>query len=255
MGFTVAVSGKGGTGKSTVAAFMVNELVAAKDGSVLAVDADPNFNLGFLLGQEVEETAADVREHFMASKLDPPSGMSKERAVEYGIQKSVQECDGFDLLTMGRPEGPGCYCAINNILRRYLDVLTADYSYVVIDNEAGMEHLSRRTTTRVDLLLVVTQPLPASIAAVERIVGISKSLPVIIKKLEIVLNQVRNTLPDVVEDRLKALDVPVAARMQYDAQFGDAMLRGEPLLGKNWQFMKEELAGVMEEIRAGGRNG
>jgi CO dehydrogenase maturation factor len=253
MGFTVAVSGKGGTGKSTIAALVVSELVAAKDGSVLAVDADPNFNLGLLLGQEVGETAADVREHFMQSKLDPPSGMSKERAVEYGIQRAVQECGGFDLLTMGRPEGPGCYCAINNILRRYLDVLSSDYSYVVVDNEAGMEHLSRRTTNRVDLLLVATQPSPASLAAVERIIAMSRNLPVIIKKREIVLNQVKGEIPDIVEGRLSALGAPVAARMEYDPALEEATSRGESLLGKSAQFVKNGLSGVIEEIRAGGK--
>ena len=250
MGFTVAVSGKGGTGKSTIAALIISELVAAKEGSVLAVDADPNFNLGLLLGQTVEETAADVREHFMSSKLDPPSGMSKDRMVEYGIQRAVQECEGFDLLTMGRPEGPGCYCAINNILRRYLDVLASDYSYTVIDNEAGMEHLARRTTNRVDLLLVVTHPMPAGI---ERIIGISRSLPIIIKKREIVLNQVRGDIPESLEERLDALDVPTAGRMRYNPALEEVMQRGESLLGSSSQFVKNGLYTVIEEIRTGGR--
>jgi CO dehydrogenase maturation factor len=253
MGYVVAVSGKGGTGKSTLAAMLVSELVASRAGSVLAVDADPNYNLGFLLGQDVRETAADVREHFMQSKLDPPSGMSKERAVEYGIQKAVQECDGFDLVTMGRPEGPGCYCAINNILRRYLDVLTGDYSYVVVDNEAGMEHLSRRTTNRVDLLLMVTQALPASIAAVERIVEISRSLPITVKKREIVLNQLKQETAGVVEERLARLDVPVAARIPYDPELEATMLRGEPLLGKSGLAAFGGLRNVVEEIRAGSK--
>ncbi len=253
MGYVTAISGKGGTGKSTVAALVVSELVASGSGSVLAVDADPNFNLGLLLGQEVTETVADVRESFMEKKLDPPSGMSKERMVEYGIQKAVQECEGFDLLTMGRPEGPGCYCYINNILRKYLDVLSEDYSYVVIDNEAGMEHLSRRTTTRVDLLLVVTQALPASIAAAERIVKMTKSLPVIIKKREIVLNQVRQELPKIIEERLAGLDAQVSARMGYSPALEETMLRGEPLLGRSAEFVKDGLSAVIEEIRSGGK--
>jgi CO dehydrogenase maturation factor len=251
--YTVAVSGKGGTGKSTVAALIVSELAGAKTGSVLAVDADPNYNMGFLLGQEVQETVADIREGFMSSKLAPPSGMSKERAIEYGIQKSVQECDGFDLLTMGRPEGPGCYCAINNILRKYLDLLTNDYSYIVMDNEAGMEHLSRRTTTRVDLLLIVTQPLPASIAAVERIIKISGNLPVIIGKREIVLNQLRGELPDKARERLESLEVPVAATIPYDPALEEIMLQGQSLLGKSGQFMKNGFRTIMEEVRAGGK--
>jgi CO dehydrogenase maturation factor len=253
MGYVVAVSGKGGTGKSTVAALIVSELVAAGAGSVLAVDADPNFNLGLLLGQEVSETVADVREGFMEKKLDPPSEMSKERMVEYGIQKAVQECEGFDLLTMGRPEGPGCYCYINHILRKYLDVLSADYSYVVIDNEAGMEHLSRRTTTRVDLLLVVTQALPASIAAVERIIEITRSLPVVIRKREVVLNMLRQELPAAAEEKLRRLGVPVSVRMSYNPLLEEAMLRGEPLLGRSAGFVTDGLSSVIEKIRSGGK--
>jgi CO dehydrogenase maturation factor len=253
MGYVIAVSGKGGTGKSTVSALIVSELVASGSGSVLAVDADPNFNLGLLLGQEIGDTVADIRESFMEKKLDPPSGMSKERMVEYGIQTAVQECEGFDLLTMGRPEGPGCYCYVNNILRKYLDVLSADYSYVVIDNEAGMEHLSRRTTTRVDLLLIVTQALPASIAAAERIVKMTKDLPVIIKKREVVLNQLRQELPTIIEKRLADIDAPVCARMNYNPALEKAMLSGEPLLGKSAEFVKDGLSAVIDEIRSGGK--
>jgi CO dehydrogenase maturation factor len=252
MGYVVAVSGKGGTGKSTVAALIVSELVASGSGSVLAVDADPNFNLGLLLGQEVVETVADIREEFMEKKLDPPTGMSKERMIEYGIQKAVQECEGFDLLTMGRPEGPGCYCYINNILRKYLDVLSSDYSYVIIDNEAGMEHLSRRTTTRVDLLLVVTQALPASIAAAERILKMTKSLPITIKKRDVVLNQVRQGLPAAIEEKLAGLAAPVSARIEYNSALGEAMLRGEPLLGRSAEFIKDGLSTVLGEIQSGG---
>ncbi len=249
MGFTVAVSGKGGTGKSTIAALIVSELVSSKAGSVLAVDADPNFNLGLLLGQEVEETVADIREHLMESTLEAPTGMSKERTIEYGIQRAVQECEGFDLLTMGRPEGPGCYCYVNHILRKYLDILSSDYSYVVIDNEAGMEHLSRRTTNRVDLLLMVTQPQPASLAAVERILDITSSLPVVIKRCGIVLNQIRGELPAAVEEKIDSLKAPLTARLNYDPALEEALMRGESLLGRDGWLMKDGLKQVIEEVR------
>ena len=252
MGITLAISGKGGGGKTTVAALIVGELAAAKAGSILAVDADPNFNLGALLGQDVGETVADVREHFMETKLDAPAEMSRERMVEYGIQRAVRECGSFDLLTMGRPEGPGCYCYVNHILRKYLDRLAGDYSHVVIDNEAGMEHLSRRTTSRVDLLLIVAQPLPASISAAERIMEISRSLPAVAKRHAIVLNQVRGELPRSVEDRLKSLGVPVAARIPYDRVLEEMMMRGESLPGKGSLLAKDRLGDLMREVRAGG---
>jgi len=253
MAYTIAVSGKGGTGKSTVAALIVSELVGSKSGSVLAVDADPNYNLGILLGQEVHETVADVREKILEDKLAPPTGMSKHRMLEYGIQKAVQECEGFDMLTMGRPEGPGCYCYVNNILRKYLDVLSNDYKYVVIDNEAGMEHLSRRTTTKIDLLLMVTQALPAGIAAVERIIKMIKDLPVMIKKREIVLNQLKIELPEVIEEKLRNIGVPIAARIKYMPALEEAMLSGESFLGKSGDFIRDGLDGVIEKIYAGGK--
>jgi len=156
---TIAISGKGGSGKTTLAAMIIRALLEHSDnGAVLAVDADPNSCLGLMLGVKPVCTVADIRED---ARAKPPSnaGMDRVRSVEYGIQQAITEAQGFDLLTMGRPEGPSCYCAVNNMLRKFLDELSSQYRFVVIDNEAGMEHLSRRTTNNVDLLCIVSEPL------------------------------------------------------------------------------------------------
>ena len=158
MAFRIAVSGKGGVGKSTFAALTVRYLARELGKTVLAVDADPNATLGAMLGVAVDASVADIREETLEKKDSIPSGMSKDQFVEFKIQQCIVEERGFDLLTMGRPEGPGCYCFVNSLLRRYLERAAEDYPYVVIDNEAGMEHLSRRTDGAVDLLLIVTEP-------------------------------------------------------------------------------------------------
>ncbi|MEM2305707.1 MAG: AAA family ATPase, partial [Candidatus Methanomethylicia archaeon] len=144
MTFTIAVSGKGGSGKTTVSALIIDYLNRNKLGSVLAVDADPNTNLNEALGIEIKKTLGEVREELL--KIGELTS-SREDYFEYLIYSEViAEGDGFDLLPMGRPEGPGCYCYINHVLRKIIDKLSRNYDYVIMDTEAGLEHLSRRTT-------------------------------------------------------------------------------------------------------------
>ncbi len=152
MAYTIAVAGKGGVGKTTVCAMLIQHLLTL-DRPVLAVDADPNSNLDVLLGFKVKETISDIRE--AAKSLSFP-GMSKSDFFNMKLEEIIIEGDGVDLLVMGRPEGPGCYCAVNNMLREYLLRLIKNYKFVVIDNEAGMEHLSRRTASEIDKLLLVS---------------------------------------------------------------------------------------------------
>jgi CO dehydrogenase maturation factor len=153
---TIAISGKGGTGKSTIAALIIRWLKDQELGPILAVDADPNVNLNDLLGIRIEETVGAIREEMKKSAHNLPGGMTKQEFLEYKIHASLRETRDFDLIAMGRPEGPGCYCYANNLLRDILKTLSNNYKRVVIDNEAGMEHLSRRTTQRIDNLLLVS---------------------------------------------------------------------------------------------------
>lgn len=189
MAITIAISGKGGSGKTTVAAMIIRALLERADrGAVLAVDADPNSCLGLTLGIQSACTVADIREEARA-KSPSDVGMDKIRSVEYGIQQAIVEDKGFDLLTMGRPEGPSCYCAVNNMLRQFLDTLSSKYHYVVLDNEAGMEHLSRRTTNDVDLLCIVTEPTHIGQITAKRIATLADQLPISIKNKGIIWNK------------------------------------------------------------------
>ncbi|MDK1031137.1 MAG: AAA family ATPase [Planctomycetia bacterium] len=195
MATTIAISGKGGSGKTTVAAMITRFLSREVAKTTLAVDADPNSCLGLALGVEPGRTVSDIREDALEKRLEVSPGMSKMRSFEYGIQQLIEESRGFDLLTMGRPEGPKCYCAVNNILRGYLDALADAYPFIVMDNEAGMEHLSRRTTNNVDWLYIIAEPTAAGILTANRIQALAGSLPIAVRNTSIVWNKVTGELP------------------------------------------------------------
>ena len=190
MSFRIAIAGKGGTGKTTVSSLIIRSLVEAGRGAVLAVDADPNSSLALALGMAPDTTLADVREEGNQIGRQSDSGMSKQAAVELALQTAVCEGKGVDMVVMGRPEGPGCYCYVNNMLRGFLDKLGDSYPYVLMDNEAGMEHLSRRTTDKVDLLVIVYEPTVIGITTAQRLDDLRKKLPVMIKRRVFVANRV-----------------------------------------------------------------
>ena len=188
MATTIAISGKGGSGKTTLASMIIRLLMEGEAGSILAVDADPNSCLGLSMGVEVTGTIAKLREQ-SRNKKTGDGGMDRSRSFEYGIQQAITEGKGFDLLTMGQPEGPDCYCAANNLLRTFMDKLNSAYSFVVIDNEAGMEHLSRRTTNNIDLLCIVAEPNPIGEVTARRIFELSNELPIEVKRAGIIWNR------------------------------------------------------------------
>ena len=189
MATTIAVSGKGGSGKTTVAAMIIRALIErGAGGKILAVDADPNFCLAMTLGVEPTGSIAEIREQ-ASTKGPTNAGVDRLRTFEYGIQQAIAEAKGFDLLTMGRPEGPGCYCAANNMLRQFMDKLSSQYEYVIIDNEAGMEHLSRRTTNNVELLLILANPTSVDIVTAKRIAELADELSIAVKEKGVVWNR------------------------------------------------------------------
>ncbi len=192
MATTIAVSGKGGSGKTTLAAMIIRLLCGQMGSAVLAVDADPNSCLGQMCGVEPVGVVAEIREKAI-QKPPTNAGMDRVRSFEYGIQQAITEADGFDLLTMGRPEGPGCYCAANHLLRKFLDELSSAYDFVVIDNEAGMEHLSRRTTNNVDLLCIVAEATTLGAATTQRISQLAKQLPISVKEIGVIWNKVEDS--------------------------------------------------------------
>jgi len=172
----VAVAGKGGVGKTTVAALIIRSLLGRGLKPLLAVDADPNNCLYEKLGIEVGATLGGVREDSIHLKHEAPAGVAKRDILEMEVQSAITEGAGFDLVAMGRQEGPGCYCAVNNLLRSLLDGLAGAYQAVVIDNEAGMEHLSRRTNAGVDVMLFVCQPTRSSARTVVKLKELADSL-------------------------------------------------------------------------------
>jgi len=185
---TIAVSGKGGVGKTTIAAMVIRELIARSTGPVLGVDADPNSCLAITLGVESEESISDLREQ-TRNKQPSNTGIDRLSSFEYGLEQIITEANGFDLVSMGRPEGRDCYCAVNNLLRKYLDQLANRYNFIVLDNEAGMEHLSRRTTNKVDLLCIIAEPSPIGEMTARRIFELTKVLEIEVKRTGIIWNK------------------------------------------------------------------
>jgi len=221
MSTTIAVSGKGGSGKTTLAAMIIRLLHNQTKRAVLAVDADPNSCLGQTCGVEPVGTIAEIREK-AAQGRPSNSGSDRVRSFEYGIQQAITEANGFDLLTMGRPEGPGCYCAANNLLRTFLDRLSSAYEFVVIDNEAGMEHLSRRSTNNIDLLCIVAEPTPLGTMTAKRISGLAKQLPISVKNIGVIWNRA-----DKAESNRKLENIEVLGCVPYDKAVFDASMQGK----------------------------
>jgi len=223
MATTIAISGKGGSGKTSVAAMIIRTLLERADsGAVLAVDADPNSCLGITLGVEPASTIADIREDARA-KAPGNTGMDKLRTVQYAIQQAIVESKGFDLLTMGRPEGPSCYCAVNNMLRKFLDDLSSRYPFVIIDNEAGMEHLSRRTTSNVDILCIVTNPTAVGLVTARRIYDLAGQLPIGVGRIGVTWNNVTDT--ESVEQEIGNV-VETFGHIPYDTAVFDGSMQG-----------------------------
>jgi CO dehydrogenase maturation factor len=235
MGFTIAVAGKGGTGKTSLAGLTIRYLTEKKKGAVLAVDADANANLNDVLGVKVHATVGRLREtslEAVKSTAPRPGGMSMEQLFDYQIQQALAESRGFDLLTMGRPEGAGCYCAANNIIRKYMDKLADSYPYTVMDNEAGLEHLSRRTTQDTDLLMIISDSSVRGIMTAGRIAGLVKELKLNVKRVVLIVNRVQDGTS---EDQalLKAIeqqDVEFAGFVPADELIFEYDLNGKPLI-------------------------
>ena len=225
MSFTIAVSGKGGTGKTTLAGMVLHYLLDKEKGPILAVDADANANLNEVLGVEVKSTLGEARE---LMKKDVPTGMTKDIWFDYKVQESLVEAKGFDLIVMGRPEGPGCYCAANTLARKCLDLLTGNYRYIVIDNEAGMEHFSRLTTRDVDLLFVLSDPSRRGILTALRIRDIVRELDLHIAHEVLVINRVQGELEPQMAEEAKNQRLELGGMIPVDDEISRYDLQGRP---------------------------
>jgi CO dehydrogenase maturation factor len=228
----IAMSGKGGTGKTTVAAMIIRSLLRRSDGPILAIDADPAANLHLALGLPMPSTVGDIREEMMqvASAGQLGVSISRHDYLTHEVRMSLEEGEKVDLIAMGRPEGQGCYCAVNHLLREIIDDLARHYAYVVIDNEAGMEHLSRRTTKDVDLLLVITDPTIRGMRAASTIAELASDIEIEIRDIQLVVNRVNGDLPEPLRRSIDELGLPVAAYVPNDEKINRLDALGEPLI-------------------------
>lgn len=227
----IAVSGKGGVGKTLLSALLIKEL--SKTGKdVLAIDADPDSNLPEALGVDVDRTVGDVREELKKDTAQGriPPGMNKWDILDYKIMESVIETPKFDLLVMGRPEGSGCYCAVNNMLRKIIENLSDNYDVIVIDTEAGLEHLSRRTTQNVDVMLVVTDNSKRGILTAHRIKELAAELDINFKDLYLILNRVKPEMEKEFIKRAGETGLEIVGIVHEDDEVALYDMDGKPLV-------------------------
>jgi CO dehydrogenase maturation factor len=260
MTITIALAGKGGVGKTTIAGMVIKYLVQNKPGPILAIDADPSSNLNMVLGLDLDWTVGDIREDMLAQVKSSlvvggaamgslPGGISKHDYLDHQIRASLAEGEAFDLIAMGRSEGTGCYCAVNHNLREVIDSISKNYRYIVIDNEAGMEHLSRRTTRDVQHLIIVSDPTQRGIVAAERIAGFRNELDIRIEHAYLVINRLQGSLPPALKVEIDKLDIPLLGTIAGDDELSNFEFSGRPLveLG-NDSPVYQSVAEMMESI-------
>jgi CO dehydrogenase maturation factor len=241
MTITIALAGKGGVGKTTIAGMIIKYLEQSQPGAILAIDADPSSNLNMVLGLDLDWTVGDIREDLLVQVKDSltaggaamgslAGGMTKRDYLDYEVRSSLAEGERFDLIAMGRSEGPGCYCAVNHNLREVVDSISKNYRYVVIDNEAGMEHLSRRTTRDVQHLLVVTDPTQRGLVAAERIASFRHEFDIDIESTGLIVNRIDGSLPVPLQERIDKMNIPLLGTVPADTKLVEYEFNGRPLV-------------------------
>ena len=228
MPISIAMAGKGGTGKTTVSGMLIKYLVSRGKTPVLAVDADANANLNEILGLEVTETLGNAREEMKKGSV--PSGMTKDVFISMKMEQAIMEQQGFDLVVMGQPEGAGCYCAANSLLSRFMDQLTDNYPYLVMDNEAGMEHISRLTTRNVDILLIVADASRRGLQAGLRINELAKNLNIGVARTCLMINQAKGPPPEAVMDIIRSAELEFVGTVLEDDTLYEYDLKGKPTI-------------------------
>lgn len=245
MSLILAVAGKGGTGKTTFSSLCIRALLK-NSGPILAVDADANSNLPESLGIEVSKTVGGVLAEFMDAKLKIPAGMPKQAYLELKLNETVAESRDLDLVTMGRPEGDGCYCAANSVLKSFLETLVENYKWVVIDNEAGMEHLSRRTASRIDILVMVSDPSAKGIRTVKKLNDLVDELKIDVTRRHLVLNRT-DALDEAIDAMIRECGVPLIGSIPYDPEVARCDIEGKPLLNLPEESIAVEAVNRMME--------
>jgi CO dehydrogenase maturation factor len=250
MGMTIAVNGKGGTGKTTVAALFVEHIASRRLGSILAVDADPNYALAEALGVTLGQTMVGVCEECSSKLGEMPAGMTKDRFIELRVQESIVEAQSFDLIAMGRPEGPGCYCYVNSVLRNVLNNVSRHYQYLVIDNAAGMEHVSRRTERVVDRLVLVSDYSAIGIRSSKRIYDLAREIGIKIGKPFLIVNKLSGPM-GALQGEVDASGVPLAGTIGYDDELLALSVENRPLRELKSGKVKDAVDEIMKKILEG----
>jgi CO dehydrogenase maturation factor len=222
----IAVAGKGGTGKTTLASMLVRYLVETGKGSVLAVDADFNSTLNEALGLEVEDTIANILADVKKNKV--PTGMTKDVFIELKLHQALIETRDYDLLVMGGPQGPGCYCFPSEILKRHLESLDKNYDYMVIDNEAGMEHISREMIENVDILLVISDATAKGVRTAGRIYDLARRLQIGIGAAYLIVTRIADLEP--LRGDIEATGLELLGVIPDDPLVTEYDLQGKPLM-------------------------
>ena len=230
MAFTIAIAGKGGTGKTTLAALLIRQITKAGKGPVLAVDADANANLHEALGIKVDDTISEMLNRINRNIEPLPAGMTKDQYVAYRVHQSLAEGDDVDLLVMGGPEGAGCYCYANNLVRGFMQDLSNNYPFVVMDNEAGLEHLSRRTTQNVDVLFVSSDSSARGIRSAGRVKELVDSLGLDIRKMYLVVSRVSEGTIEALRGEIENTGLELVGTIPQDDQVRDFDLHSKPLV-------------------------
>ena len=252
MGKVIAVTGKGGTGKTAVTAMLIRHLVknSGKKYRMLVIDADADANLADALGVSAEKTIGDMGEFMQQSRYSTPPDTDKQALFESKLFEILLEEDGFDLLVMGKPEGSGCYCFVNNLLRGIMDKTTANYDLVIIDTPAGLEHFSRKTIPDLDDLIVVTDESRRGLTTGERIRDLAGEIELKYKNLYVVVNKVTAGRKEKVLENASSLGLKVIGTVPYDESLAKFDLVGDPLMG-----LPDDSAAVMEMTQVAGALG
>jgi len=230
LSFNIAVAGKGGTGKTSVASMVIRYLMKKGAGPILAIDADPNANLGESLGLDIKQTLGSLIASFNDEKINISPGMTKETYLDLKMNEAIVEAKGIDLVTMGRGEGPHCYCYPNVLLRKFADTLSGNYPYMVMDNEAGMEHLSRRTTQNIDELLLVSDHSVKGVRTLARIRELVDELKLEVKRQSVLINMVPDGLDPIVVQEMSRLGIEPTAIIPLDDEIYQYDIKLKPLL-------------------------
>jgi len=224
------VAGKCGSGKTSLTSLVIRYLRKNGSGSILAIDADSNANLGESLGLDIKQTVGSIIASFNGEKINIPPGMTKEAYLDYKLNEAIVESKGLDLVTMGRGEGPDCYCYPNLILRKFAESLADNYAYVVMDNEAGMEHLSRRTTQNIDALLIISDHSVKGIRTIARIRDLVSELKLVVDRQLVIINFAPTKLAPLVSEELARLRIEPATLIPEDEQIYKCDLELRPFL-------------------------